>query len=225
MTNKELILEITSRDRAERLDRIISRIYRKYHLQEKRTEGQFCRQDHLTNIVLPAKDQDNKVTIMAHWDLYPGSLGYNDNSSGVATLLKLQNMKVPDNIEFVFTDGEEIGGQGCRQYLEEYSLPKQAINIDVVGLPGKIFYEEYVDKTMFKIPNSYEYYDHIPFSDSYILEDYGVPNILLVTGKKKDSLIREIFEAEHGGIHDNKIEMIDESIMNEVFNSVLEMIT
>jgi len=224
MTNKELILEITSTDREERLEKITSMIFRKFNLQERKVEDQFYTPSRLTNIILPAKDQDNKVTIMAHWDLYPESLGYNDNSSGVATILKLQAMNVPDNVEFVITDGEEIGGQGCRQYLEEHTHPKQAINIDVVGLAGKIFYEEYVKKTSFNIPSSFVSYPHIPFSDSYILEDYGIPNILMVTGKDKSCLIREIFESEHCGINDNKIEMIDESIMDEVFDQVLTMI-
>ena len=215
MTNKEFILKITDLDRRKRLEKITSFITRRYELQER--EG-------LTNIIIPAKDQGNKTTIMAHWDLYPGSLGYNDNSSGIIILLKLQE-HIPDNVELVFTDGEERGGLGCSLYLKNFlPHPKRAINIDVVGLPGRIFYEQYVKMTDFKIPPTFEYYPNIPFSDSYILEDYGVPNILLVTGKKKDSLIREIFEAEHNGINDNKIEMISEVMMDEVFDSVLGMI-
>ena len=221
--NKDLILSITDTDRQKRLEKIISLITRKYELQEVRAADQFSGLNDLTNIVFPAKDQNNKTTIMAHWDLYPGSLGYNDNSSGVITLLKLQD-HIPDNVEMILTDGEEIGGQGCRHYLNSYSMPKQAINIDVVGLAGKIFYETYVMDTTFNIPKSFEYYSHIPFSDSYALEDYGVPNILILTGKNKDTLIADIFHAEHNGINDNKIEMINEDIMNDVFESVLEML-
>lgn len=223
MTNKDMILQITDRDPGKRLKKICSLIEKGYEIQEREPKDQFARYRKLTNIVIPAKDQTNKTTIMAHWDLYPGSLGYNDNSTGVITLLKLQP-HIPDNVELVFTDGEEIGGQGCREYLENNTHPKQAINIDVVGLAGKIFYEPYVKKTEFKIPNSFELYTNIPFSDSYILEDFGVPNILLVTGRNEDVLIKEIFEAEHCNINDNKIEMIDEKIMNDVFTAVLEMI-
>jgi len=94
-----------------------------------------------------------------------------------------------------------------------------------VGLPGKIFYEPYVKETTFNIPKSFELYHNVPFSDSYILEDYGVPNILLITGEKESTLITEIFKAEHCNVNDNKIELISEDILNDVFSSVLEMVS
>ena len=77
---------------------------------------------------------------------------------------------------------------------------------------------------MFTIPKSFNYFSGIPFSDSYVLEDYGVPNILLLTGNSKDTLINDIFEAEHNGVNDNRIELIDEKTMDNVFNSILELL-
>jgi hypothetical protein len=160
--------------------------------------------------------------MVAHHDVHPRSLGYNDNSSGVVTLLKMQKF-LPDNVELVFTDGEERGGQGCRYYLENYPRPKRAINVDVVGLEGRIFYETY-GTSAFDIPRYMEEYKNIPFSDSYILAHYKVPNILLLTGKSKDTLIEDIFEAQHGGWNDKNLSLISEDGMEAVFHTLLKMI-
>jgi Zn-dependent M28 family amino/carboxypeptidase len=235
MNNKELILKITDGNKARRIEKILSFIYKNYVIQTAKPRNTFPTSIDITNIIIPAKDQKNKIAIVAHHDVYPGSHGYNDNSSGVIILLKLQQC-LPDNVELVFTDGEERGGQGCRYYLENYPRPTKAINIDVVGLGNKIFYEAYGQEyygqeyyetyggLFFTIPKSVEYYSHIPFSDSYILADYDVPNILLLTGSNKDHLIREIFEAQHTNKNDGKIDLIREDIMNKVFDTVVGMI-
>jgi Zn-dependent M28 family amino/carboxypeptidase len=159
---------------------------------------------------------------MAHHDVYPNSYGFNDNSTGVVTLLRLQRA-VHDNVELVFTDGEECGGQGCRYYLENYPKPKEAINVDVVGLGNKIFYEMYGDCS-FVMPPHTTMYQGVPFSDSYVLADYGVPNILLLTGKHRSTLIEDIFHAEHCGKDDGKLDLISENIMNAVSDVLLGMV-
>ena len=207
MTNKEYILKISSKSKSTRILKIMACIHKEFRIQTFKD---------LVNIIVPAKDQENKISIIAHHDLYPGSAGYNDNSSGVVTLLKLQE-GLPDNVELVFTDTEEVGGQGCRYYLESaLTLPKEAINVDVVGLPDKIFYEMYAGKVSFPIPESMELYPRIPFSDSRVLEDFRIPNILVLTGKSKENLIQRIFEVQHYGVDDFNIDVISEEMMDKV---------
>jgi hypothetical protein len=155
-------------------------------------------------------------------------LGYNDNSSGVATLLRLQE-DLPENVELVITDGEEFGGQGCRYYLENCMKLKQtefeAINLDVVGLADTLFYEVYEGPIKsFTFPSHMKPYANIPFSDSRVLENYGIPNVLILTGKSHRLLIEDIFKAEHCNANDNKIEMICEKTMDLVFDTVYGMI-
>lgn len=219
MTNKEYILRITDQDKTKRLNKIIACLDRNYTLQVAKPTDTFPTFSDLTNIIVPARVQADKIAIVTHWDVYPGSYGYNDNSSGVVTLLKLQEF-LPDNVELVFTDGEERGGQGCRYYLENYPRPAQAINIDVVGLEGRIFYEKYGDVT-FNIPKHLREYLNIPFSDSHILAHYKIPNILMLTGRSANTLIKDIFNAEHGGKNDNNLTLISENIMNKVFDTLL----
>ena len=226
MTNIERILAITDRDKSKRIRKILSCIHKNYDLQVANpTDPTFPTYRDITNIIIPAKDQTNKTTIMAHHDVFPGSNGYNDNSTGVVTLLKLQD-DLRDHIELVFTDGEECGGQGCRYYLEHSIKPKEALNIDVVGLGNKIFYETYGGdkKVPFRIPDGLELYEDIPFSDSYVLASYGIPNILLLTGKSHNSLIKNIFEAQHCGKNDSDLTLISENVMNDVYDTIRTMI-
>ena len=219
MTNKEYILKITDKDKDKRLAKILSCIKGKYEIQHMA--------DYLSdvrNVIIPAKNQERKITIMAHHDVYPGSFGYNDNSTGVVTLLKLQDADLPDNVELVFTDGEEFGGRGSELYLTESVKPRIAINVDVVGLGTKIFYEKYGNGEVKVDGSKMEYYRHIPFSDSYILKAHNVPNVLLLTGYSSEALIRNIFDAQHNGPRDSVLDLIQEDIMNKVYDMVLDIV-
>ena len=223
MNNHEWILRITDKDRTKRIEKILSFVTKNHIIQNVLPTNSFPTTRPLSNIIIPAKIQKNKLTIMAHHDVFPGSSGFNDNSSGVVTLLKLQDF-LPDDVELVFTDGEERGGQGCRYYLENYRRPVEAINIDVVGLGEKVFYEQYGKVCSYDIPKTLELFEHIPFSDSYILQNYKIPNILMLTGNQKECLIRNIFEAQHGGQNDGNIDLISESVMDKVFEHLTYMV-
>jgi len=222
MTNREFILHITAKTAQERIVKILTCVDRSYTLQVAKPKDNFPTSSGLTNIIIPAKNQKNKIAVVAHHDVFPGSAGYNDNSTGVVTLLKMQSL-VPDNVELVFTDGEERGGQGCRYYLENYPRPKQAINLDVIGLGTRIFYERY-GKTTFALPANLKEYTNIPFSDSYTLDHYNVPNILLLTGSHPGSLIPDIFNAQHNGRDDGNIELISEATMDSVLDVVIKIL-
>lgn len=58
-------------------------------------------------------------TVIAHYDIFPGSPGANDNSSSVFALMnwaiRLKNSSFCHNVRLIFTDGEEIssGGRDC----------------------------------------------------------------------------------------------------------------
>ena len=226
MTNRERILQITDSDRNKRIEKIISCIHRNYTIQKARpSDMTFPTADEIVNIIIPAKVQKDKISIFAHHDVFRGSSGFNDNSSGVVTLLRLQDF-LKDNVELVITDSEERGGQGCRYYLENSILPKEAINLDVVGLPGKIFYDTYAspNRLITNIMHSAEHYPNVPFNDSYILENFGIPTILMLTGKSRETLIKNIFDAQHGGKNDHKIEIISEEMMDNVFEVLLKTI-
>lgn len=55
-------------------------------------------------------------TVIAHYDVFPGSPGANDNSSSVICILdwiqRLMQRKTFHNVRIIFTDGEELGENG-----------------------------------------------------------------------------------------------------------------
>lgn len=218
-TTIDRILSITDRSPQKRIQKIISQITRPHRIQH--APG-------VTNIIVPAKQQAGKIVLTAHHDLFTGSIGYNDNSTGVATLLRLQEY-LPDDVELVFTDQEEHGGRGCTAYLEEQTkkktMPRIAINVDVVGLGSKVFGAAYGNWEEINLDGTaIEFMESIPFSDSYILNHYGVPNILLVTGENRRSLIWDIFEAQHNGRNDGRLELISEAVLDKVFDTLTTLI-
>ncbi len=223
LSNKDRILKISDKDRGERYRKILSTVSQDHEIQSADVDGYDVK-----NIIIPANHQKRKIVLMAHWDVFPGSAGLNDNSTGVVTLLKLQRC-LPDDVEIVFTDREECGGRGCQAYLDEQARkktrPRMAINVDVVGLGDKIFFEKYGDPKAINTEGvEMEAFDGIPFSDSHILRRAGVPNILLLTGPSKRELIGAIFKAQHCGPDDGRIELISEDVMDRVFGTVKKLI-
>ena len=217
--NKDRILRIADKDRGKRFKKVVSAITRDYEVQPAEMDG-----FDVKNIIIRARRQRGKIAILAHYDIFPGSSGFNDNSTGVVTLLNLQD-RLPDNVELVFTDREENSGRGCEAYLAGYPKPRIAVNVDVVGLGNRIFFEKYGNPDAIDTEGTeMESFKGVPFSDSYILNRAGVPNILLLTGPNRRELISAIFNAQHGNAGDGRIELISEDTMNRVFKTVRRII-
>ncbi len=192
--------------------RLLSLIKRTYVLE---------RNDRATNIVLPAKKKA-RLTLMAHYDLYPHSRGYNDN--GLVVLLSLQNL-LPDYVEVVFTDKEEQAGLGSNFYMENHK-PEFVINIDVAGAGEVVQFAKYPVNS----ENSFEFIPTdifetierfaVPFSDNYIVKSFDVPSMLIFAGIRGDErqAIGRIWNMQHGNVNDDKIELLSEDILQAVSN-------
>lgn len=85
----------------------------------------------------------NEIIISAHYDSYPGSIGADDNASGVGSLIELaryfkQNEEMlTSNIRFVAFGAEEKGLVGSRAYLAAHKKDiancKLLLNMDQLG--------------------------------------------------------------------------------------------
>ena len=183
-------------------------------------------QRQITNLIVKANNNINGIiTVTAHHDLYPGSTGVNDNASGIVAIIQLLNKMQGDpkysNVEICFTDGEEIGGIGAHIYCEENESNILAnINLDVVGLPDKLFFDiqPLMGNTYYGIKQwMTEFgtlYPRIPFNDSYIFDMFNIPSMLIVSGKDSKNLIPDIFSSEHCNKNDGKVELLcDETII------------
>ena len=92
--------------------------------------------------IVPGQQNSNEEIILsAHYDSYPGSIGSDDNASGVGVLIELakffKNNPSKMNMKFVAFGGEEKGLLGSRAYLDKHSKSlshcKLLLNIDKVG--------------------------------------------------------------------------------------------
>ncbi len=99
------------------------------------------------NIVvkLPGTRTGGKSVLMsAHYDTVPHSAGASDNAAGVAALLEtLRTLRtgpaLANDINFLFTDGEEIGLLGAMAFVEKHPAAKDvkvALNFDALGKSG-----------------------------------------------------------------------------------------
>ena len=167
-----------------------------------------------SNIVVPAKNRKNMIVLTAHYDNFPGSLGYNDNGTGMTALIKFHDRNreiLPDNVELVFTDHEECGGLGSRLYIDQHANDIQCnINIDVVGYGRKLFYENYGDFPIYLNNKFASRCEDIPFNDAQIFNRNGIPSILLIAGNNRQDMVHDVFMVQHGGPDDNKLELINE---------------
>ena len=85
----------------------------------------------------------NEIILSAHYDSYPGSLGADDNASGVGVLIELARFfrqyqdSLNANIKFVAFGGEEKGLLGSRVYLNRHRQNiancKLVLNMDQLG--------------------------------------------------------------------------------------------
>ena len=88
-----------------------------------------------TNIIgiLPGRhwgsNKDRLYVLGAHWDTVPNSVGFDDNSSGVAAVLEVARMLSSSKCDrefsliFVLFDLEELGSLGSLYFIREYLLP------------------------------------------------------------------------------------------------------
>lgn len=82
------------------------------------------------------------LVISAHYDTVPGTVGANDNGSGMALLLELartvKDIKTDTEIRFIAFSGEEIGLLGSTHYVNNLSEQEKSriigdIQIDMLG--------------------------------------------------------------------------------------------
>ncbi len=102
------------------------------------------------------------MIIGSHWDTVDTTDGYNDNGSGVATLLELARLIVeskcrPKNsIVFVAFDLEEMGAQGSQEFVNRFFLfilcfgTLDPIAMNWEELPG-YFYSIFVSMSLIQV--------------------------------------------------------------------------
>ena len=101
-------------------------------------KSKFLKNQKIQNI-LTKNNSDKKIIVCAHYDSMIGTVGANDNASGVSALMEVaKENKNNENLQFVLFSAEEFNKTGSYKYvnsLDKTGLKKikLIINIDMVG--------------------------------------------------------------------------------------------
>lgn len=94
--------------------------------------------------VIPGSDPTGTVTLVAHYDAAPASLGAGDDGAGVATLLETARAltsgpPLRNTVVLLFTDAEEMGMLGAEAYVSQDPASRDGgvvLNIESRGTSG-----------------------------------------------------------------------------------------
>ena len=189
-------------------------------------------ENYVKNIIVNFNNNGKKIVIGAHYDNLEGSIGANDNITGVVILIEvikyIKEKHIDKNIEIVFFDREEYADRGSEQYIKEISKEniQAMINVDTCGFGDTIIVgtENNIQKMYdLKILNENildkDYIQTIkinPGSDDRSFEDENIPNIHIQVVPKEDlEIIKQIIDYTIKGddipqhIKDTKLKFMD----------------
>ena len=173
-------------------------------------------------IVLPAAT-DDKVVLCAHFEAVPGSFGYNDNGMSIVAILGILD-RLPNNVEVVFTNGEETGFTGAMEYIR--SRGKQVshcINLDVCGYGDTV----YLDKMNSTFADGVDAVPgNMPCTDGMVFQEYGIESVCLSTSKGSNfhKGIHDIWQTIHNNTFDNRLDILNFELVPKVQNTVEKLI-
>ncbi len=178
-------------------------------------------------LVVPARSNEKQGTIAlcAHYDVVHGSKGYNDNGMSIVIALGMLDA-LPDNVEVVFTNGEECGQTGAREYLHEMKDNlKACIVLDVCGCFDAVYLDP---KNCMEAKSLQECKKgRMPYCDADVFEMNGVPTACFSTGPAKAEFragIMQIMSTLHNNYRDNDFSLLNFDMVPKVQAKVLELI-
>ena len=178
-------------------------------------------------LVIPAKThkEHDTISICAHYDVVPGSKGYNDNGMSIVIALGMLE-RLPDNVEVVFTNGEERGQTGAREYLGEMRDDlKACVVLDVCGCFDAVYLDPKNCKEAQALPECQK--GHMPWCDADVFELAGVPAVCFSTGPADTDFhtgIMEICSTIHCRASDNDFSLLNFEMIPKVQAKALELI-
>ncbi|WFR57229.1 M28 family peptidase [Anaerocolumna sp. AGMB13025] len=206
----------------ERFNNLL-KILENYNLKYDICDVKF-RNHYVKNIVVPVNRTwgVKRFVLSAHYDNFDGSTAANDNSSGVAVLIKLaqfmQNVKLIYRYDVVFFDREEYEDRGSEQYIENIGKDNilGAINVDTCGfgntimlgpvknLANSIF--QFITKEILE-QHLVQLINKTPGSDDRSFENVDIPNLSIGIVPSEDvPLILAIIECEMDGKDPSTVE-------------------
>lgn len=236
-TEKQLIqqfLELKDINRFDALTQIL-----KFHGIEYEVEEY---EDGVRNVIVSMTDKEDYLLLVAHYDLFPGSTGINDNTASIAVLINVilsiqanGNKTLPFKV--LFPDKEESGMVGSSEYINRHGEHIiGAFVLDIVGY-GDTLVHGSVKNEAFDFLTKYNIIpvDTILPSDNLIFNANAIPNTLIVATHKEDilsnnkgghrlSVYPKFYESFHNRAMDGNIEVINFELISHLRDSIVDML-
>lgn len=201
-----------------------------------------------TNVILRFGSKNKPALVLgAHYDVWGTSVGINDNTVAVATLLSLaielkDVEKFNQPVEIVFFDKEETGMVGASLYAQSNPKVDFVYILDIIGygntklLCGVDDKETILPQISPLIERGFRYMNTDLPSDNAVLK-YRLPAKLIVVTPKVDLIIEDnrsrkvrlkpnptFYSSFHNQKNDNNVKKINWSIAREIKGDMLEVI-
>lgn len=230
---KEKIVELLV-ENSKRLDKL------KEILDKNEIEYTIDSKNNADNLIVKLGQEDNTgsvVVLGAHYDLFPGRTGINDNTCSLLLLLefikKAKDKKLVRPIEVVFFDKEESGMVGSNMYAKNnFNRVSYALIFDIIGYGDTLVYGNTDNKLdeLFSGTDIKKLSTVLP-SDNITFEAQKIPTALITAAHKKDlkaSLsvkmaytvrhTAEFYSSFHNRENDNNIEIINVSLIESLLS-------
>lgn len=181
------------------------------------------------NIIIPARNQEDKIVLCAHYDVYPHSPAILDNTTAIVMILTaLPQLLKHDNVEILFSDKEEVGGRGVSEYCYNSSIPQMVINLDIIGHGDILYYCKYnVHPDILKKVNEDCVEQNYPFCDFNIFRMNNFPCISIISapgGMPFQQALHEDYKCFHMGQYDGDLSKISFETLEKAQRVVLDLV-
>eukprot|EP00095_Tigriopus_kingsejongensis_P009819 maker-scaffold239_size242058-snap-gene-1.27 protein:Tk09819 transcript:maker-scaffold239_size242058-snap-gene-1.27-mRNA-1 annotation:"hypothetical protein DAPPUDRAFT_306809" len=146
--------------------------------------------------------KDKILVVGAHWDTVVTSSGYDDNASGVASILELgralsmAECKLKYTVILVTFDLEEHGTQGSMAFVQDFLVEMLMKPMDFPGFQGAIVLDSIMSfnetKGSQRVPD--DYLSATPEAAQEILDEGQKGNFIGITSREFDSQLSERFQ-------------------------------
>lgn len=186
------------------------------------------------NILINEHGQYADLVLVAHYDVYTGSLGINDNTCSLAVLLNLCH-NLPENVKIVFTDKEETGMIGSSHYANTYKDKiGKVVVLDIIGYGDTLVYGTFEEDFSFLEQYGLKRIVQVLPSDNSTFKIHGVKVALITAAHAEDiifyndkydlSSAPRFYESFHNRKKDNDISVIDFELIEQLRLSLLRII-
>ena len=195
--------------------------------------------DACENVVVSLTDQSRYTLLVAHYDVYGTSLGINDNTVAIATLIssikEMMASKLQIPLKVLFADKEESGMIGSQHYAKTHKNNLQAVIVlDIVGFGNRLIHGS-------QFPNDFSMLDTLGIqsiktvmpSDNFSFLKLNIKTTL-ITACYNEELKEEkgVFDVSfpwyfsssfHNGVNDNDMSKINFELAEQLKDVLLKL--